>query len=361
MDRVKIGVIIVVGVAVLVVAGLFVAGILGNRNAEETSLQFQKGIGYVSWSEKGYLTPGSDSSLEILSKTGADWVGILVIWYQTNCWSGDIRKLEITPSDEAVTHAIQKAHELGLKVMLKPHLDILDKSGGSWRGEIGCLKEEEWKAWFERYTAFIMHYVEMAREEKVEMVCIGTELSTTATTKGYLWRDLIEKIRGEYDGLLTYAAHWDRYMDIRFWDMLDYVGINAYFPLTEKLKPSREELRQGWQKWVREMEDFQGKIKKPIIFPEIGCNACDGAAIRPWEHAPRREVNLKLQADFYRVLQEVFFEKKWFYGQYWWYWGTNPNMGGRHNRGFTFQNKPAEQVVKEWYAKPVPAKTKFDK
>ncbi len=337
-------------VAVLVIAVIFGVKIL--RPAREAR-GFQKGIGYVTWSEEGYLGSFSDESLKKVSSTGTDHVGILVTWYQTTPWSGDIQRTSKTPSDEAVIHAIRKAHELRMKVMLKLHLDLLDKSDGSWRGEIGCMREAEWDEWFRRYTKYVMHYVDMAKKEKVEMICVGTELSTTATVKGYLWRDLIKKVRSRYRGLLTYAAHWDRYMDIRFWDQLDYVGINAYFPLTEKMKPTYDELLEGWSKWLPEIEEFQSQVEKPIIFPESGCNSADGAAIRPWEHIPNSEVNLKLQEDYYKALLETFWDKKWFYGLYWWYWGTNVKMGGKFNRGFTPQNKPAEQVIKKWYAKPV--------
>jgi glycosyl hydrolase family 113 len=340
----------VVGVAVIAGA---VLGIKFFAGGGKPPLEFQKGMGYCSWSKTKYVGARSDKSLEALKATGTDHVAILVTWYQTNCWSGDIKRMGTTPSDEAVVHAIRKAHELGMKVMLKPHLDLIDKSDGSWRGEISCLKESAWESWFNSYTDFIMHYVEIAKKEKVELICVGTELSTAATTKGYFWKVLIRKIRKQYSGLLTYAAHWDRYQDIRFWDALDYVGINAYFPLSEEMSPTYDQLKDGWTKWVIEMEEFQARVQKPIIFPEIGCNSCDGAAIRPWEHAPRREINLELQANYYKVLMDIFFEKEWFYGQYWWYWETNSSMGGSLNRSFTPQNKPAEKVVKEGYARSV--------
>jgi hypothetical protein len=99
------------------------------------------------------------------------------------------------------------------------------------------------------------------------------------------------------------------------------------------------------------MEEFQEKVNMPIIFPEIGCNSADGSAIRPWEHISRSEVNLKIQEDYYKALINTFWNKEWFYGTYWWYWGTNIRMGGRYNRGFTPQNKPAQNVLKTWYAK----------
>ncbi|MBD3379588.1 MAG: hypothetical protein GF408_03895 [Candidatus Omnitrophica bacterium] len=342
---------VIIAVAVVGAGAYFFLGkaVMGTR----TPLEFQKGMGYVTWSVDAYEQPTSDESLEKLAGTGCNYVSILVTWYQTNCWSGDIRRKANTPSDESLVHAIRKAKELGMKVMLKPHLDLLDKSDGSWRGEIGCLKESDWDKWFGKYTDFIMYYVDIAKKEDVEMFCLGTELSTAATVKGYLWKDLIAKVRKKYSGLLTYAAHWDRYRDIRFWEDLDYVGINAYFPLTEEIDPPYEDLIKGWGKWVDEIEEFQQRVDMPIIFPEIGCCSADGAAIRPWEHYPRSEVNLRIQEDYYRALFETFWEKDWFYGAYWWYWGTNVNMGGKYNRLFLLQNKPAEEVVEKWYKKPV--------
>jgi hypothetical protein len=342
---------------VAVVAIVFAAVIFGGKFLQKAVVVrpgFQKGMGYVTWSKGGYTTPSSDESLGQVREIGTEWVSILVTWYQTNCWSSDMHPTDRTPTDESLVYAIRKAHELGMKVMLKPHLDLLDTSDGSWRGEIGCLKDPDWDQWFAKYTDFLMHYVDMANAENVEMICVGTELSTTAAVKGYMWRELIKKVRGEYKGLLTYAAHWDRYLDIRFWDILDYVGINAYFPLTEEMNPTRQQLEEGWTRWIEEVEEFQTRVGKPIIFPEAGCNSADGAAIRPWEHAPRKEVNMELQKDYYEVLLEKFWEKEWFYGLYWWYWGTNVNMGGQYNRGFTPQNKPAQEVIRQWYSKRNP-------
>ncbi|MGB2601608.1 MAG: hypothetical protein WBD00_00635 [Candidatus Omnitrophota bacterium] len=339
-------------VALIVVAVAFYAVQFVPRG-HKVIPEFQKGMGYVTWSEGAYKSENSDKSLAEVKEVGTEWVSVLVTWYQTTPWSGDIHRTGKTPSDESVVYVIRKAHEMGMKVCLKMHLDLLDTSDGSWRGEIGCMRESEWDEWFRKYTEYIMHYAKIAEGEKVEMLCVGTELSTTATAKGYMWEDLIQKVRGSFSGLLVYAAHWDRYLDIRFWQLLDFVGINAYFPLTEEMAPSYEELKQGWTKWVAEIEEFQSRIQKPIIFPEAGCNSADGAAIRPWEHVPRSEVNIKLQEDYYRALLDEFWDKEWFYGLYWWYWGTNEHMGGQYNRGFTPQNKLAEEVIKKWYSKPV--------
>ncbi len=343
----------------VLIAGLVVAigavafFLMPSKSTTFGKKEFQKGVGYVTWSKNGYLSVSSDASLEKVQGLGSNWTSILVTWYQTNPGSFDIHMTEKTPSDEAVMQAIRKAKGLGMKVMLKLHLDLIDKSDGSWRGEISCFDESSWDNWFKEYNDYMNYYIRIANQEDVEMICIGTELSACATVKGYRWSEMIKKMRNKYKGQLTYAAHWDRYQDIRFWNDLDYVGINAYFPLTEKMDPTYDELIEGWKKWVPEMEAFQKKVNMPIIFPEIGCSSADGAAIRPWEHVPRSEVNMGMQERYYQALLNIFWQKDWFYGVYWWYWGTNVNMGGKYNRGFTPQNKPAEQVIRKWYAKRV--------
>ena len=50
---------------------------------------------------------------------------------------------------------------------------------------------------------------------------------------------------------------------------------------------------------------------------------------------------------------DTFWERDWFYGIYWWNWGTDVRMGGKSNRGFTPQNKPAEEYIAELYKRKV--------
>jgi hypothetical protein len=149
-------------------------------------------------------------------------------------------------------------------------------------------------------------------------------------------------------------------MRVKFWDALDYVGIDAYFPLTDnRERPTLEELRQGWEKWVKEIEAFRKMVNKPVIFPEVGYCSAKGTAKIPWEEMAGGALDLELQADCYQALLETFWDRDWFYGVYWWRWGTDVRLGGATNRGFSFQNKPAQNVVVKWYKKAAPEKYKF--
>jgi hypothetical protein len=99
-------------------------------------------------------------------------------------------------------------------------------------------------------------------------------------------------------------------------------------------------------------------VKKPIIFPEIGYKSSTASADQPWVALPGKEVALDVQRDCYRAVLEIFWDKPWFYGLYWWFWGTHPNMGGEFNRGYTPQNKPAQELINEWYHKTTPRSIK---
>ena len=106
---------------------------------------------------KGFPTLDSDTSLENLGTTGTKWVALLVTWYQVTATSTTIyRDIERTPDDAGLIRAINKIHSLGMKVMLKPRVDV---SNGTWRGQIEPI---DWNAWFESYRNFINYYATFA-------------------------------------------------------------------------------------------------------------------------------------------------------------------------------------------------------
>lgn len=105
------------------------------------------------------VTMGSEDSrhsLQHLASTGANWVSIVVTQYQWNISSTSIFPLYngskvrdvtsgyyefITLTDAEVTAAIRHAHELGLKVMLKPHVDLLRNNKPSGQVRISRFLE----------------------------------------------------------------------------------------------------------------------------------------------------------------------------------------------------------------------------
>ena len=318
--------------------------------------EFQKGMTYVTWNKDALGTPFSDTSLERLRATNTEWVAFVPSWYQAQYNSTEIAPSQKTPTDEGLVHAIERAHQLGFKVMLKPHLDLSEGAEINWRGEIDFPNDTGWRAWFESYATFILHYAALAQQHQVELFCVGTELTNAAAWHEALWRDVIQRVRGVYRGPLTYAANWnEEYQLIKFWDALDYAGLDPYFPLSEQEIPTLAQLREGWLKHLPDIESWQQRINKPVLITEVGYKSVVGTAQAPWEDAPN-PISLELQRDCYQAFFEMFWSKPWFYGVYWWHWGTNEKMGGEGHRGFTPQNKPTQALLTEWYGAKVAAR-----
>ena len=330
-------------------------GVIPSSNIEEDGCddnfiessyeQKQKGFNYVSWWHDEYSTLESDISLQNLQKTGTEWTALLSTIYQDHPTSTTMyNDTEKTPNIKSLENAVNTIHALGMKVMLKPHIDIKD---GSWRGVIYFNSEENWKMWFQEYTQFMKEYATFAEKNKIEQFCIGTELDGTAEREE--WLTLIPEIRSSFTGSLTYAANFNNIDKIKFWKELDYIGIDAYFPLTNKNDPTFTDLSNSWNKYMPEIELLSKKYNKPIIFTEIGYRSIDGTNKAPWDFTLDSKIDLKEQADCYRAVFEVFWQKQWFNGVYFWNWNANPNQGGKFNKDYTPYNKPAEEIVKEFY------------
>lgn len=160
-----------------------------------------------------------------------------------------------------------------------------------------------WQRWFRLYEKFIVHYAGLAENNKIEILCIGTELHQTMREKE--WRDIITSVRKVYKGKLTYAANFNKeFEEVMFWDALDYIGIQAYFPLAESETHTLAELTSSWRKHVVAIERIQKKYKKPVIFTEIGYRSDTRAAVEPWAW-PNEKNNAvpseQVQAECYRI------------------------------------------------------------
>ena len=342
------------------VALLLLIPTIESTNAQAGSVQ--NGLSYASWSAWGYSQPDADLALEQLAETGANWISLIVTGYQNNVSATTISiTTDATPIDTALIHAITKAHALGLHVMLKPHVDF-SNDPNHWRGEIGNLftNEAEWNAWFNTYQNFIVHYAELAQAYNIEQFCVGTELiGTTHRTDN--WRAIIASVRTHYDGPITYAAnHSGEETQITWWDAVDYIGIDAYYPLTDENDPSLEALKAGWQPYISLLAELSANWDRPILFTEIGYASQDGANRHPARQNADGILDLQEQADAYQAVFESVYDQPWFSGVFWWVWYTDPFAGGSCDPSHTPREKPAEDVLRTWYggaARPLPTPT----
>jgi homoserine trans-succinylase len=64
---------------------------------------------------------------------------------------------------------------------------------------------------------------------------------------------------------LTYAANWDDFDKVPFWNELDYIGIDAYFPLSDATTHRCWNL-DAWQQHIKKIEKLQAKTKKNTLY-----------------------------------------------------------------------------------------------
>ena len=206
-----------------------------------------------------------------------------------------------TPEPELVLDACQAAAGQGLRVLLKPHIESYS---ASWRGYISVKNHTaEWVAAYRH--RFLGRYLDIARQVDGAILCLGSELYTVTKELGAeFWIELAQWVRGQgFQGELTYAANWGWADDAEYrrltalWPHLDYIGVDAHFPLLPPGYTGATDVntllaawhRQGVEAdWCPRIDDdllaLSRHSGRPLLFTAIGYANHQLAA-----EAPRRE------------------------------------------------------------------------
>eukprot|EP01098_Paradermamoeba_levis_P015160 TRINITY_DN7545_c0_g1_i1.p1 TRINITY_DN7545_c0_g1~~TRINITY_DN7545_c0_g1_i1.p1 ORF type:complete len:404 (-),score=100.06 TRINITY_DN7545_c0_g1_i1:13-1200(-) len=329
---------------------------------------FQKGMTFADgrWCPTvRFDSPSAILSLEDLAETGANWIAVIVTWFQHNINTTDIYPLPVkTATDDELDFIIDLAHSKGLKVMLKPHIDLANETNPElWRGDIGWhYTADQWQMWFPNYKNFILHYAALATKLKVEQLAVGTEL-IVSDLHDPEWRSVVSEIRKVFPGNLTYACNFwgdnvfgSTYspLNVTWWDVVDIIGVDAYFPLSgNTTQPTYEQLLGGWSDHVFLLETLVKTYNKPLIFTEIGYTSQTGCNRQPNKWKIDGQLNFTIQEACYQALFEAVAKphSDWFHGAFWWSWWTDPLAGteGDYQNLYTPQNKPVLKVLKHYY------------
>ena len=250
-------------------------------------------------------------------------------------------------NDEAIIHSVFEAHEMGMFTVLKPQIFV----GGSWPGGIDMPTDADWDMFFDHYYRWIRHYAFLAEIHGVDALCIGVEFTKATLSRPDAWRAMIKKTRGLYSGQLTYAANWgEEFENIEFWDDLDFIGLNSYYPLSKKDNPTDEELISKFDTIKAKIRTVYNRFKKPIVFTEIGFRSID----TPWKnpHAEADEsINQEMQQRCYEIIFKSIENEPWCQGILWWKFPSYLEYRGIDNNAFTPNNKLAEETVRTWFTK----------
>jgi hypothetical protein len=244
-----------------------------------------------------------------------------------------------------ITTPIKWGKEMKIQLMIKPHLAYWGTKF-RWRGDIDFEHEREWQIFFGDYQEWIVTIASIAETSGAPLFCIGTELMNSIQYEKE-WRQIISKIREVYSGKLTYAANWDIYDQIPFWDDLDYVGIQAYFPLAEQEHPSEDQINRGWDSVYQEIIPFAKNLNKQIIFTEIGYDISLNAAKKPWIPGSSGQMaGEHLQKLCLKIALEKVKEHDLMAGLYLWKWfpETQPFA---HHEDYNLQRPEIKSLLKE--------------
>jgi len=329
-----------------------------NQSHRTSGFEFQKGFcfaheGYQIYN--GYLSEKARESLKKVRSLGTNWISLTPFGYLNDRHKPSYLRYSFgagSENDESIVTASATAKELGMEVMLKPHI-LMNSSHWGWPGDIEMTSDADWRLFFKFYVSWIRHYALLAEMYNMDSFCVGIELMHTTTKEHEKeWREVIRNVRSIYHGSLVYAANWwQEFEQITFWDDLDYIGLNCYFPLSKKDRVTLDDLKQGIKKVIPVIAGVADTYKKRVIITEIGFTS----SVKNWQNPHERKrgapVDLEDQVISYKAAFETLWSQKWLAGIFWWKWPTYLENGGPRHNGFTPNAKPAEQVVKQWYSK----------
>ena len=290
---------------------------------------------------------GMDEALDELAALGVSWIAIHP--YAGIRKDGSVpewRRLALDPEPDWIRRPIEQAHKRGLKVMVKPHLGYWG-SGFAWRGDITFQTEAQWARFFTEYTRWIVRVA--AVSQGADAFVVGTELDKTLHREAD-WRAVIGAVRGAWKGPLTYAANWPDYQRVPFWDALDIIGVQAYFPLLAQGAPvSAPALRAGWRAHLDALDAYSRRLGKHVVFTELGYTESAEAAVRPWDDAHIGPAGERVQLTALQVALDEVARHDRIVGAFLWKWFP----AGWTPENFNMQAPAVKDLIaREWRQPP---------
>ena len=220
--------------------------------------------------------------------------------------------------------------------MLRPLLDEQSlHPDGKWRGVISPGDPNQW---FATYGAVLRQYAVFARANRIEVLDIGTELESMQPDAAH-WRGIIASVRQLYSGQLTYSANWSQ-PSTGFGSALDFIGIDAFFPLDAPSNATVAQLTQAWQPWLPKIQDLGRVVGKPVLVTELGTTPEKNSYQQPWLWSHGTGPNVDDQANYYAASCQAL--KSQVSGMYWWDFELDPTTAADP---YSPESKPAERQI----------------
>lgn len=318
---------------------------------------FQAGVAILLYTHD---SAPPDTFARLLDQLAEDDVNSLAVAfpvYTDGPRSNTVHRGQETPPDQYLVSLIDQARARGFAIMLRPLLDESSLPPPLWRGQIEPASPS---AWFASYGSLILEYARMAQQESVDSLEIGSELTSMEPSVA-AWRGLIGQVRQVFSGQVTYAYNWGSTFHTDFWPQLDFVSIDAYFPLDRTpVQATAAQMSADWQRWLDLVKRVDQPYGKPIVFTEIGVVPKVGAQLKPWNREVTGQLDLGAQRAYYEATCTA--TSSVVSGLFWWSVGPAPASNLAPD-DYNPLGRPAEATLQSCYARieglpaPSPAAT----
>ncbi|MCR5420742.1 MAG: 1,4-beta-xylanase [Lachnospiraceae bacterium] len=307
-------------------------------------MDYIKGITFGAFAGEGEFEKKQayDSLDKLIEGTGANYIVLVPNGLQDTPQSQEIDYISpANLSDSELIKMIEYIHSRGLKVALKPTVNC---KNGTWRAHICFFDkdvpcEPKWSIWFKAYTDFQIHYAKIAQKYNVDMFIAGCEM-VQSEHRETEWRNVISEVRKVYYGPVTYNT--DKYQEdnVNWWDCVDYICSSGYYPIND------------WDTQLDRIERVVKKYNKPFFFAEAGCKSTIGSKNIPNDWTIQGNSSVEEQAEWYKEMFDAVNKRNFINGFFLWDWSIKlyPDKKASTDKGYDIYNKPAEKIVKAFYA-----------
>jgi hypothetical protein len=339
-------------------AFVFTGAVPGALGQNQTGFTYN-GVVRAVYSNNDLGTPADSTYASFVQASGANNVEITIEWFVPSVTGTTIAASSTASATDAqIIAAIEQYHSLGVKVFLKPQVDIVNYT--AWRG---TLEPTSVSAWFTSYQAYITHYATLAQTYGVDGFSIGTEFKTLSVAANLsYWQTLIAAVRADYSGPITYGANatsaGDEFTTVSFWSLVDIIGVDGYFGLTDLNDPTVSQLEAAWTdstskdtgagfNAVAALHNLSNQYSKPVVFTELGYESSEGTNEQPSSELSNGYDPTE-QANCYTAFFNIFSQQtSWMQGVFW--WDLQLPIPSAGDQSWVMYGKPAGDVMTQWY------------
>lgn len=276
-------------------------------------------------------------------------------WKESRMTPGVIEMNTPHIMDERIEQLIEYAHNVGMGVMLKPHLSARIRVDGQKsyedRARINFGTDEaKWREFFSNYEHLMRRYARIAVRQGVEIFSFACELQGTMHRYDE-WRRITEAIREEgFQGKLIYAGLKVR-KDIlnrvhimdeeNTWqtiELSDYVCPHYYGPLGNRRNWTTRRIRHDFLEIQEFMSSLARNYGKPLLISETGMRPIRAQSARPWRYgnigpwAPQQYQQIydeRMQTRWIDGVVKPMLEIEENKGVFWWDYQSDYTVRGR--------------------------------